>query len=136
MDIYCADTGGHHSKLFTLDSSGPLLGLFWFGAKGQLVSVAKTGDLCIHGEEEEGKGWQRVVKMKIGGGAGPEGPALITWVGSHTLASASGRDDVVRMYDLETEDNYILRLGMSLIRYMSCCRFCLQLAFQCSTYVC
>lgn len=113
--IYCADTGGHHGKVITLESSSPILGLFWYGAKGQLVSITKTGDFCIHGEEEEGSGWTRVVKMKIGGGAGADGPALIVaWVGSHTLASASGRDDVVRMYDLETEDNYILRLGMSI----------------------
>ena len=113
-DIYCADTGGHHGKIITLESNSPTLGLFWYGAKGQLVSIAKTGDFCIHGEEEEGSGWTRVVKMKIGGGAGADGPALmVAWVGSHTLASVSGRDDVVRMYDLETEDNYILRLGMS-----------------------
>lgn len=113
-DIYCADTGGHHGKVITLESNSPILGLFWYGAKGQLVSITKTGDFCIHGEEEEGSGWTRVVKMKVGGGAGADGPALmVAWVGSHTLASASGRDDVVRMYDLETEDNYILRLGMS-----------------------
>ncbi len=112
--IYCGNTDGHHNETFSLESQTALLGLFWHAAKSQLVSVAKTGDLCIHGEEEEGRGWQQIVKMKIGGGAGPEGPALmVAWVGDQTLASASGRDDVVRLYDLDTEDNYILRLGMS-----------------------
>lgn len=112
--IYCGNTDGHHNEIFCLESQAALLGLFWHAAKGQLVSVATTGDLCIHGEEEEGRGWQQIVKMKIGGGAGPGGPALmLAWVGDQTLASASGRDDVVRLYDLDTEDNYILRLGMS-----------------------
>lgn len=112
--IHCADTDGHHSETFCLESQAALLGLFWHAAKSQLVSVAKTGDFYIHGEEEEGRGWQQIVKMKIGGGAGPEGPALmVAWVGDQTLASASGRDDVVRLYDLDTEDNYILRLGVS-----------------------
>ncbi|KAA6420943.1 MAG: intraflagellar transport protein, partial [Trebouxia sp. A1-2] len=110
--IHCADTDGHHSETFCLESQAALLGLFWHAAKSQLVSVAKTGDFYIHGEEEEGRGWQQIVKMKIGGGAGPEGPALmVAWVGDQTLASASGRDDVVRLYDLDTEDNYILRLA-------------------------
>ena len=112
--IYCGNTDGHHNEIFCLESQTALLGLFWLAAKSQLVSVATTGDLCIHGEAEEGRGWQQIEKMKIGGGAGPEGPALmVAWVGDQTLASASGRDDVVRLYDLDTEDNYILRLGMS-----------------------
>ena len=112
LDIYSADTSGHHSKLFILDLISPLLGLFWYSAKQQLVSVIKTGDLFIHGEEEAGRGWQQVVRMKIGGGTAPDGPALmVAWVDGHTLASATGRDDIVRMYNLNTEDNYILRIG-------------------------
>ena len=111
-DVYTADTAGHHNRIFTLEGNGTLLGLFWYEAKGQLISIAKTGDLCIHGEEEQEKGWQRIVKMKIGGGAAAGGPALMfTWAEGHILASANGRDDVVHMYDLNTEDNYILRLG-------------------------
>lgn len=111
-DIHCADTAGHHSKLFSLESSSPLLGLFWYGSKHQLVSVAKTGDLYIHGEEEGHDSWQQLVMMKIGGGAAADGSALmVLWVRGQTLASASGRDGTVRMYDLDTEDNYILRIG-------------------------
>ena len=56
--------------------------------------------------------------MKIGGGAAADGPALmVAWVGSHTLASATGRDGIVRMYDLDTEDNYFLRIGKMLLRH-------------------
>ena len=113
-DLHCADTSGHHSKLFSLDSNSPLLGLFWYSPKHQLVTVAKSGDLSIHGEEEAGQGWRQVVKMKIGGGAAPDGPALmVTWVRGHIVASATGRDGLVRMYDINTEDNYILRIGMA-----------------------
>ena len=112
-DVYCAHSGGHHSKTFALEANGSVLGLFWYGAKSQLVSVSESGDLCIHEEKETGNEWQLVVKLRIGGGAVLNGPALlVAWVGQHTLASASGRDNVVRMYDLDTEDNYILRLGV------------------------
>lgn len=111
-DIYCADTGGHHSKVFSLESSSSLLGLFWYSPKCQLVSITQTGDLYIHGQEEGQDLWQQLVRMKIGGGAAPNGPALmVAWVGGQTLASATGRDGTVRMYDLDTEDNYILRIG-------------------------
>lgn len=111
-DIHCADTSGHHSKLFSLESNSPLLGLFWYSHKRQLVSVARTGDLYIHAEEEGQDRWQQLVTMKIGGGAAADGPALmVAWVGGQTLASATGKDGTVRMYDLDTEDNYILRIG-------------------------
>lgn len=111
-DIHRADTRGHHSKIFSLESRSPLLGLFWYSSGGQLVSVARTGDLYIHGEEEGQDSWQQLVAMKIGGGAAADSPALmIAWAAGQTLASATGRDGTVRMYDLDTEDNYILRIG-------------------------
>ena len=111
-DFYCADTSGHHSRLWSLESSSPLLGLFWYSSKRQLVSVAQTGEMYIHGKEEGQDSWQQIVTMKVGGGAAPNGPALmVAWVGGHTLASANGRDATVRMYDLDSEDNYILHIG-------------------------
>lgn len=111
-DIYRADTGGHHKKVFSIESSWPLLGLYWYVSKRQLVSVSRTGELCLHGQDEGQERWQQLVRLKIGGGAAPDGPALmVAWVGGHTLASATGRDDAVRMYDLDTEDNYILHVG-------------------------
>ena len=117
-DIHYADTSGHHSKLFSLESISPLLGLFWYSSKHQLVSIARTGDLYIHGEEEGQDGWRQLVTMKIGGGAAAGGPALmVAWVPGQTLASATGRDGTVRMYDLDTEDNYILRIGKTITYY-------------------
>ncbi|KAL3159993.1 hypothetical protein ABBQ38_010381 [Trebouxia sp. C0009 RCD-2024] len=111
-DIYRADAGGHHKKVFTIESSSPLLGLYWYTSKRQLVSVSRTGELFLHGEDEGQDRWQQLVRLKIGGGAAPDGPALmVAWVRGQTLASATGRDDAVRMYDLDTEDNYILRIG-------------------------
>lgn len=35
----------------------------------------------------------------------------VTWSCPHTLASSSEKDSVVRMYNFETEDNYMLSLG-------------------------
>lgn len=98
--------------MFSLESSGSLLGLYWYSSKRQLVSVTKASELFLHGEVEGQTGWQQLVRLKIGGGAAADGPALmVAWVGGQTLASATGKDDTVRMYDLDTEDNYILRIG-------------------------
>jgi len=34
----------------------------------------------------------------------------VCWAAEHTLATASGKDSIVRMYNFETEDNYILQV--------------------------
>lgn len=34
----------------------------------------------------------------------------VCWACEHTLASASDRDNVIRMYNFETEDNYMLHV--------------------------
>lgn len=39
--------------------------------------------------------------------------AQVCWAAEHTLATASGKDSVVRMYNFETEDNYVLQVGNS-----------------------
>lgn len=35
----------------------------------------------------------------------------VCWAADHTLASASERDGVVRMYNFDTEDNYVLQVS-------------------------
>jgi len=34
----------------------------------------------------------------------------VVWAGAHTLASASDKEGCVRMFNLETQDNYLLHL--------------------------
>ncbi|GFH33699.1 WD_REPEATS_REGION domain-containing protein, partial [Haematococcus lacustris] len=47
--------------------------------------------------------------MKFATGTGEAAGSLqVCWAGNHTLASASERDSVVRMYNFDTEDNYVL----------------------------
>jgi hypothetical protein len=39
------------------------------------------------------------------------GCSQVCWAADHTLASASERDNVVRMYNFDTEDNYVLTVS-------------------------
>jgi intraflagellar transport protein 140 len=40
----------------------------------------------------------------------------VCWATDHTLASASERDNVVRMYNFDTEDNYVLQVSTDRLR--------------------
>ena len=65
-----------------------------------------------------------MMKLKIGAGirAAGESTLMVAWIVDHILASASGQDDIIHLYDLETENNYILRTGMyGLIDYLAFC---------------
>ncbi|KAL3159985.1 hypothetical protein ABBQ38_010373 [Trebouxia sp. C0009 RCD-2024] len=72
-DIYRADTGGHHKKVVGIESSSPLLGLYWYTCKRQLVSVSNTGEPFLRGEKEEQERWQQLVRRKIGEAASADG---------------------------------------------------------------
>ena len=41
--------------------------------------------------------------------AGKPAALFVAWLGGHTLASSSEREMNVRMYNLDTEDNYVLQ---------------------------
>lgn len=114
-DIYLGDSTGSHNKLYTVPTLSPLLGLFSHSMAGQLVLVAASGELFVYGNNaQDPKQWEQVVKLRIGAGiksAGGESSLMVAWVAEHTLASASGQDSTVHMYNLETEDNYVLTIG-------------------------
>ncbi len=72
--------------------------------------------MSIHGSERN-QPWTNIVSMRLAAATAAsedaDGPAalFVAWVGGHTLASASERDGLVRMYNLDTEDNYVLQAG-------------------------
>ncbi|KAK9824666.1 hypothetical protein WJX72_012185 [[Myrmecia] bisecta] len=104
--VFSADDQGHKVRLYTVDSQ--LAHLFMYQAKQQLVGVCTASQLYVHGCEDDGK-WEVIVKMKLAAGSGEGTASLqVAWAGKHTLASASDRDVVVRMYNLKTEDNFVL----------------------------
>lgn len=40
----------------------------------------------------------------------PSVTCQVCWAAEHTLATASGKDSVVRMYNFETEENYLIQV--------------------------
>lgn len=126
-DIYSADTSGQHNKLFAVPTLSPLLGLFWYQSAGQLVSVTASGELFVHGSSPaDSQQWECMMKLKIGAGnrAVGESKLMVAWITEHILASASGQDDIIHLYDLETENNYILRTGMCTLNTCLACCLC------------
>ena len=73
-----------------------------------------AGTVSIYGSERN-QPWTSIVSMRLASATAAsedvEKPAalLVAWVGGHTLASASERDENIRMYNLDTEDNYVLQ---------------------------
>ena len=114
-DIYSGSSNGACSKLYTVPTLSPLLGLFRNDNASQLVSVAASGELFVHASRaQESSQWELVMKLRIDAGvksAGDKSKLMVAWVADHTLASASGQDSMVHMYNMETEDNYVLQIG-------------------------
>lgn len=117
-DVYLGDSKQDHSNLYSVPSPTALLGLFWCDVSSQLVTVAASGELFVHGTNAQAPDkWDLVVKLRIGAGvksAAADSKLMVAWVAGHTLASASGQDGTIRMYNLETEDNYVLQIGRSI----------------------
>lgn len=114
-DIYSGHSNAEYSKLYSVPTVSPLLGLFWYDNASQLVSVAASGEVFVHGSHAQEKGqWELVMKLRIDAGvkaAGDKSKPMVAWVADHTLASASGQDSMIHMYNMETEDNYVLQIG-------------------------
>ena len=83
-------------------------------AFGSPFNDSPAGTVSIHGSERN-QPWASIVSMRLASAMAAsedaEKPAALfmAWVGGNTLASASERDGDVRMYNLDTEDNYVLQ---------------------------
>jgi len=95
-----------------MDMGEEVTGLIYYAEKEQLVVVGASCSLYLLGKSaDEGDGWVSLSKMKFATGTGEAAGSLnVVWAGDHTLASASEKDDVVRMYNFDTEDNYVLQV--------------------------
>mmetsp|Transcript_30722 Transcript_30722/g.68056 ORF Transcript_30722/g.68056 Transcript_30722/m.68056 type:complete len:1411 (+) Transcript_30722:34-4266(+) len=85
--------------------------IIYYAEKEQLVVTTSGCTLHVLGRNEQLGTWQSISKMKFATGTGEAATALqVCWACDHTLASASERDNVVRLYNFDTEDNYVLTL--------------------------
>ena len=75
----------------------------------QLLVVTNSATLAVLSRDDQLQTWDTLAKMKFATGTGEAATGLsVAWAGNCTLASASEKDNVVRMYNFETEDNYVI----------------------------
>ncbi|GIL44704.1 hypothetical protein Vafri_2223 [Volvox africanus] len=87
--------------------------LVHYPERDQLLVIGASCTLNVLARDEQLGAWATTSKMKFATGTGEaaSGTGLqVAWAGNHTLASASEKDNVVRMYNFDTEDNYVLNL--------------------------
>lgn len=110
---WASKTAGDSKTLQTgnvLELNEELHQLIYYPERNQLLCITTNSTLMVVGKDEMGT-WTALSKMKFATGTGEAATSLqVTWAGAHTLASASEKDAVVRMYNFDTEDNYVLQL--------------------------
>eukprot|EP00192_Tetraselmis_astigmatica_P000931 CAMPEP_0117694304 /NCGR_PEP_ID=MMETSP0804-20121206/27375_1 /TAXON_ID=1074897 /ORGANISM="Tetraselmis astigmatica, Strain CCMP880" /LENGTH=1395 /DNA_ID=CAMNT_0005507981 /DNA_START=130 /DNA_END=4318 /DNA_ORIENTATION=+ len=104
--LWCADDRGRRTGLYMID--GDLLALYFYAKKSELIGVTTQANLVIHTKDEDGK-WGMHLKNKLASGAGEGQSTLkVCLAAGHYLTSASEKDCFIRIFDLDSEDNYIL----------------------------
>ncbi|GAX73042.1 hypothetical protein CEUSTIGMA_g494.t1 [Chlamydomonas eustigma] len=85
--------------------------IIYYAEKDQLVVTTSGCSMLLLAKDEAEPGtWQTLSKMKFATGTGEAASQLqVCWACEHTLASASDKDNVVRLYNFDTEDNYVLQ---------------------------
>ncbi|XP_019615052.1 PREDICTED: intraflagellar transport protein 140 homolog [Branchiostoma belcheri] len=104
-DVYYLDDKGKSLKAFTAD--GPIEKLLFYEEKNILVTVTSGLVLTQHNVSSEGS-FQEVTKVKL---SGRTGQLDIIWAGRGLMATATG-EPLIRMWDLEKDDNYALPLPL------------------------
>ncbi|XP_060569057.1 intraflagellar transport protein 140 homolog [Ruditapes philippinarum] len=101
--VYFVSEGGQCSQAFKAD--GPILKLLYYEEKNILITVTEGLSLFQHAVMPEGD-TKEMMKVKLSGrGDKP----VIDWAGKGILATSTG-EGVIRMWELENEENYILHL--------------------------
>ncbi|XP_050392806.2 intraflagellar transport protein 140 homolog [Patella vulgata] len=104
--VYYVNENGQCTQSFCLDAS--IKELLFYEERSILVTVTSQLQMTQHAVLPDG-GTQEVLKAKL---SGKSGGLSVLWAGKGLLATASG-EMVVRMWDLASEDNYVLNLDSS-----------------------
>ncbi|XP_043945229.1 intraflagellar transport protein 140 homolog [Protopterus annectens] len=102
--VYCVDEKGKRSQVTCAD--GPVWQLMYLEKKEVLLVVTENMQLSRYSITPDGTG-QELMKVKLSGKAST--CADIIWLDSGILATATG-EVVIRVWDLERDDNYVLSL--------------------------
>ncbi|XP_052768007.1 intraflagellar transport protein 140 homolog [Mya arenaria] len=119
--VYFVSETGSCNLAFKAESA--ILKLLYYEEKNILVTVTEGLSLYQHAVMPEGE-TKEMMKVKLSGRG--EKP-VIDWAGKGILATSTG-EGVIRMWDLENEENYILHLdghsGYDSNENITCLAFC------------
>eukprot|EP00079_Xenopus_tropicalis_P029812 XP_012825483.1 PREDICTED: intraflagellar transport protein 140 homolog isoform X1 [Xenopus tropicalis] len=120
--VYFVNEQLKNSQIVTLDS--PVKRLFFMEKKSILVIVTENLLLSQFFISQEGNA-EEISKVKLSGKTGQA--ADIHWVDNSLLITATG-ENVIRLWDLEREDNYVLslddQLGYDFAETLNCISYC------------
>ncbi|XP_066546422.1 intraflagellar transport protein 140 homolog [Amia ocellicauda] len=106
--VHCLDEKGKSSQVLSAD--GPVQKLLYLERRDMLVVITETLLLSQYSVGPEG-GTQELMKVKLSGKSGHG--ADMDWAGQGLLITATG-EVVIRLWDLERDDNYVLSLDVNL----------------------
>lgn len=106
--VHSVDERGRTAVLLTVDS--PVQKLFYLEKREALAVVTESLTLSQYTLGPEG-GAQEIMKVKLSGQSGRR--ADVIWTDSGLLVTATG-EQVIRVWDLERDDNYVLSLDEAL----------------------
>ncbi|XP_069036914.1 intraflagellar transport protein 140 homolog isoform X2 [Lepisosteus oculatus] len=106
--VHCVDAKGKSSPVLSAD--GPVQKLLYLEKRDVLVVITQTLLLSQHSVGPEG-GTQEITKVKLSGKSGQR--ADMAWAERGLLITAT-EESVIRLWDLERDDNYVLSLDESL----------------------
>ncbi|KAL4622724.1 hypothetical protein GN956_G19824 [Arapaima gigas] len=106
--VHCGDEKGRSSSVLTID--GHIQRLLYLERRGVLAVITENLLLSQYRLGPEG-GAQEIMKVKLSGRSGQT--ADITWAERGLLVTATG-EPVIRLWDLEKDDNCVLALDESL----------------------
>ncbi|XP_056152909.1 intraflagellar transport protein 140 homolog isoform X2 [Lampris incognitus] len=121
--VHSVDERGQTNTLFSVDN--PIQKLFFLERREALVVVTETLTLSQYTLGPEG-GAQELMKVKLSGKSGQN--ADIVWTENGLLITATG-EHVIRLWDLEGGDNYVLSLdetlGFERGEIINCVSYCI-----------
>ncbi|KAI1896231.1 hypothetical protein AGOR_G00092680 [Albula goreensis] len=120
--VHCVDEKGRTSPILSVDS--PVQRLLYLEKRDVLAVITETLMLSQYSLGPEG-GAQELIKVKLSGKSGQN--ADITWADHGLLITATG-EQVIRLWDLEKDDNYVLsldeNLGFEKGETLNCVSYC------------
>ncbi|KAJ8399837.1 hypothetical protein AAFF_G00405670 [Aldrovandia affinis] len=120
--VHCMDEKGKSSPMLSVDS--PVQKLLYMEKRDVLAVITETLMLSQYSLGPEG-GAQELTKVKLSGKSGQS--ADIAWADHGLLITATG-EQVIRLWDLERDDNYVLsldeNLGFEKGETLNCLSYC------------